>query len=99
MRSKPTGRHPVLDVVTSTGEAVRFFDGLTYEPLRDLHVPARPHELAADTTAGPLYASHTYRSGIYTEPGEKAQEVSVIDPFKRELLDVLALAPQEAPCA
>ncbi|MFJ8361773.1 hypothetical protein [Streptomyces sp. NPDC093984] len=99
MRSEPTGRHPVPAVVTSTGEAVRFFGGLTYEPLGDLRAPAQPHEPAADTTAGLPYVSHTYRSGIYTEPGEEAHEVSVIDPFRRELLDVLTLAPQEAPCA
>ncbi|MGW5611505.1 hypothetical protein ACWEWI_36680 [Streptomyces sp. NPDC003753] len=34
----------VLAVVTSTGKALRFFGGLTYEPLGDLPVTAQPHE-------------------------------------------------------
>ncbi|WP_046471401.1 YncE family protein [Allosalinactinospora lopnorensis] len=90
-------RRPVLAVVTSTGEAVRFFDGLTYESLGDLKVAAQPHEIAVDHEAGVLYVSHTYRSGVYTKPGEKAHEISVVDPFRRELVDVVSLAPEEAP--
>ncbi|MFE0455174.1 beta-propeller fold lactonase family protein [Streptomyces sp. NPDC058914] len=95
--SSPAGRRPVLAVVTSTGEAVRFFDGLTYEQLGDLTVPAQPHELMADAAANLLYASHTYRSGVYTNPGQKAHEISVIDPFRQELVDVVSLTPEEAP--
>ncbi|GGO93276.1 YncE family protein [Wenjunlia tyrosinilytica] len=90
-------RRPVLAVVTSTGEAVRFFDGLTYQPLGDLSVAAQPHEMAIDHAAGLLYVSHTYRSGVYTAPGEKAHEITVIDPFLRTVVDVVSLAPEEAP--
>ncbi|MFK0292826.1 YncE family protein [Streptomyces sp. NPDC090442] len=90
-------RRPVLAVVTSTGQALRFFDGLTYEPLGDLPVIAQPHEIAADPDQGLLYVSHTYRSGVYTAPGAKAHEISVIDPYRRELLDVIPLDPEHAP--
>ncbi|MFI6039289.1 YncE family protein [Streptomyces sp. NPDC051315] len=88
---------PVLAVVTSTGEALRFFDGLTYEPLGDLPVLAQPHEIAVDEAAGVLYVSHTYRSGVYTDPGEKAHEISVVDPHQRKVLEVVSLAPEVAP--
>ncbi|MBT2440156.1 YncE family protein [Streptomyces sp. ISL-36] len=84
-------------MVTSTGEALRFFDGLTYDPLGDLPVTAQPHEIAVDQDAGLLYVSHTYRSGVYTAPGVKAHEISVVDPYRREVVDVLSLAPEEAP--
>ncbi|MGW5445127.1 YncE family protein [Streptomyces asiaticus] len=90
-------RRPVLAVVTSSGEAIRFFDGLNYEPLGALPVAAQPHEIAVDHTAELLYVSHTYRSGVYTDPGEKAHEISIVDPFRRELVDVIPLAPEEAP--
>jgi DNA-binding beta-propeller fold protein YncE len=90
-------QRPVLAVVTSTGEALRFFDGLTYEPLGDLSVTAQPHEIAVDQAAGILYVSHTYRSGVYTNPGEKAHEISVVDPHKREVVEVLSLTPEVAP--
>ncbi|MFB4317765.1 hypothetical protein [Actinomadura sp. 21ATH] len=96
-RSALSHRRPVLAVATSAGNAIHLFDGLTYDPIGDLQVTAQPHELAADTAEGLLYISHTYRSGIYTEPGEKAHEISVADPFRRELLEVVSLAPQEAP--
>ncbi|MFH8346618.1 YncE family protein [Streptomyces sp. NPDC018045] len=90
-------RRPVLAVVTSTGQALRFFDGHTYEPLGDLSVAAQPHEIAADPERGLLYVSHTYRSGVYTAPGTKAHEISVIDPYRRDLVDVIALDPEQAP--
>jgi DNA-binding beta-propeller fold protein YncE len=88
---------PVLAVVTSTGEALRFFDGLTYEPLGDLPVLAQPHEIVVDVGAGVLYVSHTYRSGVYTDPGEKAHEISVVDPQERKVVEVVSLAPEVAP--
>lgn len=88
---------PVLAVVTSTGEALRFFDGLTSEPLGDLSVTAQPHEIAVDQAAGILYVSHTYRSGVYTDPGEKAHEITVVDPHKREVVEMVSLTPEVAP--
>ncbi|MFE0514510.1 YncE family protein [Streptomyces sp. NPDC058964] len=86
-----------MAVVTSTGEADRLFDGLAYEPMGDLTVPAQQHELIADGAANLLYVSHTYRSGVYTNPGEKTHWISVIDPFRQGLVDVISLAPEEAP--
>ncbi|MFJ6351962.1 YncE family protein [Streptomyces sp. NPDC092046] len=62
---------PVLAVVTSTGAALRFFDGLTYDPPGDLPVLAQPHETAVDAGAGVPYVSHTYRSGVHTGPGRE----------------------------
>jgi DNA-binding beta-propeller fold protein YncE len=88
---------PVLAVVTSTGAALRFFDGLTYDPLGDLPVLAQPHEIAVDAGAGVLYVSHTYRFGVYTDPGEKAHEISVVDPHERKVVGVVSLAPEVAP--
>ncbi|MEV0186117.1 YncE family protein [Streptomyces sp. NPDC050625] len=57
---------------------------------------AQPHEIAIDYAAGLLYVSHTYRSGVYTAPGEKAHEISVVDPYGREVVEVLSLDPEEA---
>ncbi|CAM3931028.1 YncE family protein [Nocardiopsis rhodophaea] len=92
-----TARIPVLAVVTSSGRRLRFFHGATYEPLGDLPVAAQPHEICADPGNGWMYVSHTYRSGVYAAPGTKAHEISVIDPHRRELADVIPLAPEEAP--
>jgi hypothetical protein len=43
-RAMSSGERTEPAVVTSTGEALRFFDGLTYEPLSDHPVTAQPHE-------------------------------------------------------
>lgn len=88
---------PVRAVVTSTGAALRFFDGLTYGPPGDLPFLAQPHETAVDAGAGVPYVSHTYRSGVHTGPGEQAHEISVVDPHERKVVGVVSLAPEGAP--
>jgi DNA-binding beta-propeller fold protein YncE len=40
---------------------------------------------------------HTYRCGVYTDPGEKAHEISVVDPHERKVVGVVSLAPEVAP--
>lgn len=62
--------HPVLAMVTSTGAALRFFDGLTYDPLGDL--PVLPSRTRSPSTRGrrPVRLAHLPLRGLH-RPGRE----------------------------
>jgi YVTN family beta-propeller protein len=92
-----TMANDVLAVANQGGEAVAFFDTKDYRCLDVVAVAAQPHELCFDAVRRLLYCTHTYRSGDYDNHGERAREVSVIDPDDRQVVDVIDLAPESAP--
>ncbi|MFB9388026.1 YncE family protein [Streptomyces coeruleoprunus] len=87
----------LLAVVSQSGPTVTFFDAVTYEPLDVLDVPSEPHELCFDPRRRLLYCTITYRSGYYHAHTGRARELVVIDPDARRVLDVIDLAPEQAP--
>lgn len=88
---------PLLVVVSSGGERLRVYDATTFAHLHDVDVLAQPHELAVDVDRGLVYVSHTYRSGVYTRPGARSHEVSVVDVRAGAVVDVWDLTPEVSP--
>lgn len=89
---------PVMIVVSQMGCKLDFFDVATLEKLETIDdLIAQPHEVAWDPGRRLAYLAHTYRAGAYGEGKEKAHELSVIDPDRREIVDVIDISPYMAP--
>lgn len=88
----------VLMVSSQFGCTLDFFDATTLEKLTTVpDLVAQPHEMVYDAGRRLAYLAHTYRAGAYGEGKPKAHEISVIDADAREVVDVIDLAPHEAP--
>jgi DNA-binding beta-propeller fold protein YncE len=85
-------------VASQFGQKLDFFDVATLAKQKTIDgLLAQPHEIAWDPKRRLAYMSHTYRAGAYGEGKEKAYELSVIDPDRQEVVDVIDLRPYLAP--
>jgi DNA-binding beta-propeller fold protein YncE len=89
---------PVLMVSSQFAQHLDFFDARSWEHLARVEgLIAQPHEIAWDAGRRLAYLTHTYRAGAYGEGKPKAHELSVIDPDARAVVDVIDIAPYQAP--
>jgi YVTN family beta-propeller protein len=86
----------LLLVASQSGEKLDFFDPVTLEKLGTIGLIAQPHEMAYDPGRRLVYVAHTYRAGGYNEGKPKAHEISVVDPDRRRVTDVIDIHPFEA---
>lgn len=87
---------PALAMVTSTGAALRFFDGLTYDPLGDL--PVLPSRTRSPSTRG--LASCTSRTplrGLHRPGREGPRDLRRRPSRAQGFVGVVSLAPEVAP--
>ena len=87
-----------LAVLSCTGQSISFFD--IHSGKRTGHLPslvAEPHELCHDGKRNVLYASHTYRDGMYAMYSSYSHEISIIDYQKQKVVDIIDVSPAEAP--
>ena len=87
----------VIAVVSQSGPTVSFFDVVSDEHLETIELLAEPHELCFDATKRMLWCANTYHSGYYHDNGGRRNEVTLIDPDARKIIDVIDLAPEHAP--
>jgi DNA-binding beta-propeller fold protein YncE len=96
--SSSAGAAPVMIAVSQFACKLHFFDVDTLERLATIEdLVAQPHEVAWDPVRRLAYLSHTYRAGAYGEGKPKAHELSVIDPDRREVVDVIDISPYMGP--
>ncbi|WP_432182400.1 YncE family protein [Streptomyces sp. NBC_00063] len=89
---------PLLMVCSSTARNLDFFNAATGKQLETLNnLRAEPHEIAWDSRRRLAYITHTYRGGIYGYPNTKGHEISVVDPMRRSIIDVIDIAPYVGP--
>lgn len=85
-------------VASQFGQTLDFFDADTLDKIdRISDLIAQPHEMAYDAGRRLAYLAHTYRAGAYNEGKPKAHEISVVDVDARAVVDVIDVAPYEAP--
>jgi DNA-binding beta-propeller fold protein YncE len=85
-------------VASQFGQKLDFFDVATLEKVATIDdLIAQPHEIAWDPKRRLAYLTHTYRAGAYGEGKPKSHELSVIDPDRREVVDVIDIRPYMAP--
>lgn len=85
-------------VASQFGRTLDFFDTTTLDKLHTIQdLVAQPHEMAFDAGRRLAYLAHTYRAGAYNEGKQKAHEISVVDVDGRDVVDVIDVAPFEAP--
>ncbi|ONI86968.1 hypothetical protein ALI144C_09990 [Actinosynnema sp. ALI-1.44] len=87
----------ILAVANQGGHTVTFFSTDDHQCRNVVDVLPEPHELCFDHTRRLLYCSHTYRKGYYNNHAERAHEISVIDPDRGRVVEVIDLAPEFAP--
>ncbi|NMI00122.1 YncE family protein [Pseudonocardia acidicola] len=93
---EPSG--DLLLVANQQQSTLDFVDASTLERFHTLTgLVDQPHEMAWDGRRRLVYVAHTYRSGGYREGKPKAHEISVVDPDRREVVDVIDIGPFEAP--
>ncbi|MGW2815926.1 YncE family protein [Streptomyces sp. NPDC001415] len=99
MRQSPrSGREgDVLAVVSQTGPSVSFFDAASDHYLGSLETIAQPHELCFDPAQRLLWCSITYDSGFYGANSGRRTQLTVIDPDTRRIVEVVDIAPEQAP--
>ncbi|KAK6367979.1 hypothetical protein LTS17_010132 [Exophiala oligosperma] len=87
-----------LAVLSCTGQSISFFD-LTSNTRKGYlgGLPAEPHELCLDKKRNVLYASHTYRDGMYGLYSSYSREISIIDLVTMKFMDIIDVTPAEAP--
>lgn len=88
-----------LAVVSQSGCTLHFFDLASGRPSDVLPMVPEPHELRFDGQRRRVYVSHTYRSGFFFSHDEKSHEISVVDVDSHELVEVVDVAPEDAPHA
>lgn len=74
-----------------------FFSLDTFEELSRFDTPRTPHEVRHDRKRNLIYITIPYRDGYYDEHEEKASELAVLDLGRREVVDVIDLAPEVGP--
>ena len=74
-----------------------FYSLDTFEELSRFDTPRTPHEVRHDRKRNLIYISVPYRDGYYDEHKEKASELAVLDLLRREVVDVIDLAPEVGP--
>ncbi|MGW7535756.1 YncE family protein [Amycolatopsis sp. NPDC054798] len=87
----------ILAVAGAKGPAVAFFDVGSGKHLGTVEVPAQPHDLCYDPVHRLVWSASAYRRGAYHSHGERATELTAIDPDSREILEVVDLSPDHAP--
>jgi DNA-binding beta-propeller fold protein YncE len=87
----------MLAVANQEDCTVGFHDPGTGDVLDRVDVPPQPHELCFDPVRRLLYVSHTYRSGWYGGNAGRRGIVSVLDPDRRAIVDVIELGPEHGP--
>jgi DNA-binding beta-propeller fold protein YncE len=86
-----------LMVVNTWGCDGGFYSLDTFEELSRFETPRTPHEVRHDRKRNLIYVSVPYRDGYYDEHDEKASELAVLDLERREVVDVIDLAPEVGP--
>ena len=85
-------------VASQFGRTLDFFDATSLDKIDTIpDLIAQPHEMAFDAGRRLAYLAHTYRAGAYNEGKPKAHEISVVDVDARTVVDVIDVAPYEAP--
>ena len=69
----------------------------TFEEESRFKIPPTPHEVRHDRRRNLVYITLPYRDGYYDEHDEKASELAVLDVDRREVVDVIDLAPEVGP--
>ncbi|WP_409465737.1 YncE family protein [Amycolatopsis sp. GA6-003] len=90
-------REAILAVAGAQGPAVAFFDVGSGKHLGTVAVPAQPHDLCFDPVHRVVWCASAYRHGAYHRHGDRATELTAIDPDSREILEVVDLSPEHAP--
>ncbi|MET9260571.1 YncE family protein [Amycolatopsis sp. NPDC004079] len=90
-------REAILAVAGAKGPAVAFFDVGSGKHLGTVEVPAQPHDLCFDPVHRLVWCASAYRAGAYHRHGERATELTAIDPDSREIVEVVDLSPDHAP--
>ncbi|MFI6998333.1 YncE family protein [Nocardia sp. NPDC050175] len=86
-----------LAVLSQSGCTLNFFDLTTQTRTAQLDVLPEGHELCFDPRTRLLYASHTYRSGVWLAHAAESHEITVVDVDSHEIVDVLDISPEHAP--
>ncbi|MEU6480351.1 YncE family protein [Streptomyces sp. NPDC047017] len=84
-------------MVSQSTAAVSFFDAASDQYLGAVETLAEPHELCFDPVHRLLWCTQTYRSGFYHAHSGRRTELTVIDPDLRRVVEVVDLAPEQAP--
>ena len=87
-----------LAIVSQSGNSISFFDlssGERTAQMVDL-IP-EPHELLYDGKRKVMYCSHAYHHGHFWSHGENGYQISVIDPEKKEVVDIIETRPAFGP--
>ncbi|GAB1332573.1 YncE family protein [Streptomyces sennicomposti] len=97
-KSARSGREgDVLAVADQSGPTVSFYDVTDDRRLGSVQVLAEPHELCFDPVERLLWCTVTYRSGFYHAHNGRRTELVVVDPDARRVVEVVDLAPEQAP--
>ncbi|OQV04461.1 hypothetical protein CLAIMM_09339 [Cladophialophora immunda] len=87
-----------LAVVSQSGSSISFFDLESGE--RTAHMTdliSEPHELLFDSKRNVMYCSHAYHHGHFWSHGDNGHQISVIDPDKKEVVDIIETKPALGP--
>ncbi|EXJ67173.1 uncharacterized protein A1O5_09820 [Cladophialophora psammophila CBS 110553] len=87
-----------LAVVSQSCSSISFFDLQSSERtayLTDL-IP-EPHEILFDSKRNVMYCSHAYHHGHFWSHGDNGHQISVIDPNKKEVVDIIETRPALGP--
>ncbi|NGO70347.1 YncE family protein [Streptomyces boncukensis] len=87
----------LLAVAGRGGEAVVFFDTVSYRQVDAARVLPGPYELCLDASRQLLLCSHPRHGGHQGDRGACADGVSVIDLTTRRVVDPIGVAPGQAP--
>ncbi|WP_433656236.1 YncE family protein [Nocardia sp. CA-128927] len=86
-----------LAVLSQGGCTLSFFDLTTHTRRAQLDVLPQGHELCFDPRTRLLYASHTYRAGIWLAHEAESHEITIVDVDRHEIVEVLDISPEHAP--
>ncbi|KIX92309.1 uncharacterized protein Z520_12055 [Fonsecaea multimorphosa CBS 102226] len=87
-----------LAVVSQSGSTISFFDLASGERTAYMtDLISEPHELLFDSKRNVMYCSHAYHHGHFWTHGDNRHQISVIDPDKKEVIDVIETKPALGP--
>ncbi|KAJ9611421.1 hypothetical protein H2200_004605 [Cladophialophora chaetospira] len=87
-----------LAVVSQSGNSLSFFDiasGQRTAQMTDL-IP-EPHELLLEEKRKVMYCSHAYHHGHFWAHGENGHQISIIDPDKKQVVNIIDTKPALGP--
>jgi DNA-binding beta-propeller fold protein YncE len=87
-----------LAVISPSGHTLNFFDLSSGERTAQVTgLVAEPHELCYDEKRNLIYVSHAYRHGHFWVHADNSHEITIVDPEKKEIADIIDIKPYLAP--